>query len=142
MTADDGNGPSRGGRTSSAAAGTGEPTPWVETRAGGLFFVNAVLVAPELMALAPWVAGLGLRAAGLLEGPSRFIDPIPRVADYMLPRLGWILVIPAWTTIRNLRMSDLRAPARAGLVGMLVIHLVFLGYTGWRWLGGGSVTGV
>lgn len=116
--------------------------PWVETRAGGLFFVNAVLVAPELMALGPWLAGLGLRAAGLVEGPSRFIDPIPAVADYALPWLGWALVVPVWTTLRNLGMSEVRGTARTALVAMLGVHLLFLGYTVWRWLGGASVTGV
>lgn len=120
----------------------GREAPWIETRPGELFFLNAVLVAPELMALAPWLAGLLLRAAGLVEGPSRFIDPIPAVADHALPWLGWALVVPAWTTLRNLRMPDVRPAARFALRGMLGVHLAFLGYTAWRWLGGASVTGV
>lgn len=117
------------------------PEPWVETRAGGWFFVNAVLVAPELIVLVPLVARAALRAAGLVEGPSRFLDPIPAVADYMLPRLGWVLVVPIWTTVRNLRMEGVKRWARAALWAMLVLHLAFLGYTVERWLGAAGILG-
>jgi hypothetical protein len=33
------------------------PEPWIETREGGWFFVNALLVAPELVVLFPLAAG-------------------------------------------------------------------------------------
>lgn len=108
--------------------------PWVETRAGGWFFLNAVLVAPELTVLVPLVAGTLLRAAGVLEGPSRFIDPVPAVAAYMLPRIGWLLVVPIWTTIHNLRMEGVERRARLALSVMLALHLAFFGYTLGRWL--------
>lgn len=112
--------------------------PWVETRAGGLFFLNAVLVGPELVVLVPLILGGALRGLGLLEGPSRFIDPVPRVAAHVLPWVGWVLVVPLWTTVRNLRMRDVPPPARAALVVMILLHVGFLGYTVWRWLGGGG----
>lgn len=110
--------------------------PWVETRAGGLFFLNAVLVAPELVVLVPLVAGAVLRGLGVLQGPSRFIDPVPRVAAYVLPAVGWLLVVPIWSTWRNLRMEGVKPWARWALRGMLILHAGFLGYTVWRWAGG------
>lgn len=112
--------------------------PWVETPAGELFFVNAVLVAPELMVLLPLSAGALLRALGLLEGPARFIDPFPRVAAYVLPWVGWVLVVPLWTTWRNLKMEGVKPWARRALYAMLVLHTGFLAYTLWRWVGGGG----
>ncbi|MDX1567052.1 MAG: hypothetical protein R3223_04575 [Longimicrobiales bacterium] len=111
-------------------------TPWVETRAGGLFFINAVLVAPELIVLIPLILGAILRGLGLLEGPSRFIDTIPRVAAYVLPWVGWVLVVPLWTTLKNLRMDGVGPWAGRALRGMAGLHLVFLGYTVWRWIVG------
>lgn len=111
-------------------------TPWVETRAGGLFFVNAVLVAPELIVVAPLLAGAVLRGLGLLQGPSRFIDTIPQVAAYVLPWTGWVLVIPLWTTIRNLRMEGVGRWARWVLYGMAGLHVAFLAYTVRSWIVG------
>lgn len=121
-----------------AAKGAGEPRdmPWVETRAGGFFFVNAVLVAPEILVLIPWTVGATLRALGLLHGTSQFIDPIPEAAAYFLPWIGWGLVIPIWTTLKNLRM-DVKPWARRGLYVMLALHLSFLAYTVWSWIGPG-----
>lgn len=111
-------------------------TPWVETRAGGLFFVNAVLVAPELVVLVPLVMGAVLRGLGLLQGPSRFIDTIPQVAAYVLPWTGWILVVPLWTALRNLGMEGVGPWARRALYGMATLHVAFLAYTVWRWIVG------
>ena len=42
-----------------------EGAPWIETPQGGWFFVNALLVAPELVVLFPLVAGLPF---GLVPG--------------------------------------------------------------------------
>lgn len=133
----------RGSGPSSAAeepvgSDEGREVPWVETRAGGLFFVNAVLVGPELVVLVPLLAGAALRSLGLVDGPSRFLDPVPRVAAHVLPWVGWLLVVPVWTTVRNLRMRNVGLGARAALFAMLALHLGFLGYTVWRWLGGGG----
>jgi len=114
-----------------------EGTPWVETRPGGLFFVNAVLVAPELMVLLPWAVGTTLRGLGLLHGTSQFIDPVPEAAAYFLPWIGWGLVVPIWTTLKNLRM-DVKPWARTALWVFLVLHLSFLGYTVWSWIGRGG----
>jgi len=108
--------------------------PWVETPQGGWFFVNAVLVAPELVVLFPLLAGslVSLLAPG--RDPSPFLDTIPFVASKAIPLLGWLLVIPIWTTVRNLRMDGLRLP-RIALGFFLILHLCFLGYTVWSWVG-------
>ncbi|MGD2121819.1 MAG: hypothetical protein PVJ76_08740 [Gemmatimonadota bacterium] len=108
--------------------------PWIETRQGGWFFVNAVLVAPELVVLFPLTVGIILGFVAPDREPSPFIDTIPFVASKSLPILGWLLVIPIWTTIRNLRMEGLRLP-KVFLMIFLIIHLVFLGYTVWSWVG-------
>jgi len=108
--------------------------PWIETTQGGWFFVNALLVAPELVVLFPLLAG-GI-VSFMVPGrePSPFLDTIPFLASKALPYLGWFLVIPIWTTIRNLRMDGLRLP-RIVLGIFLVLHLSFLAYTASSWMG-------
>ena len=107
--------------------------PWIETRKGGWFFVNAVLVAPELVVLFPLLSGMIVSLMAPTREPSPFLDTIPFVASKAIPILGWLLVIPIWTTVRNLRMEDRILP-RAALVAFLVLHLGFLGYAVRSWL--------
>ena len=110
------------------------PEPWIETPRGGLFFVNALLVAPELVVLFP----LGLQLiVGLIadeRAASPFLDTIPFVASKAIPFLGWFLVVPIWTTIKKLRMESLLLP-RISLGVFLLLHLSFLGYTILSWMG-------
>jgi hypothetical protein len=108
--------------------------PWIETPQGGWFFVNALLVAPELTVLLPLAAGLFVSLLVPDRGPSPFLDTIPFVASKAIPFLGWLLVIPIWTTVRNLRMEGLMLP-RVVLGGFLLLHFSFLGYTVWSWVG-------
>lgn len=109
-------------------------TPWVETRAGGLFFVNAVLVAPVLMALYPWTLRALLRAAGILDRPSRILDPVPAVADHFIPVLGWLAIPAAWLVLKNLRIAQ-RPWARRALWAFLAVHAGTLVYTVTRFMG-------
>ncbi|MDT8339877.1 MAG: hypothetical protein RQ751_00055 [Longimicrobiales bacterium] len=102
--------------------------PWIETRAGGLFFVNALLVAPALSALYPWSLRWLLRASGLVEGPSRILDPVPAVADHFIPVLGWLALPAVWLVWRNLRLVGPGWPRRL-LLAFLVVHLGTLAYT-------------
>lgn len=118
-----------------SSSSAGADPPWIETREGGLFFVNALLVAPELVVLLPLGAGALLRAVGLLGGPSELLDTVPRMAGYVLPWVGWLLVIPVWTTGRNLGLAK-KGLVRALLAVFLMTHLSFLGYTILRWAGG------
>ena len=108
-------------------------TPWVETPEGGRFFVNAVLVAPELIVVFPLAVGLALRAMGLVQGPTVFLDVVPWVAGYAIPYVAWLLPIPIWTTMRNLKVASGRI--RALLFGFLALHSSFLGYAVLRWTG-------
>jgi len=117
-------------------AATGAPddaSPWVETREGGYFFVNALLFIPELVVLVP-LALKGLLFVLGWRGESVYVDTIPALAAYVLPWTGWLLVVPLWTTLRNLTM-ELPAPARGALLAMLAGHLGFLGWTVGHWLG-------
>lgn len=107
-------------------------TPWIETRAGGLFFVNVLLVTPAAVALLPLVLGGLLRAAGILEGPSRVFDTIPAMADYFVPRLGWLAAPAAWVAWKGLRLVDRPGP-RAALFVFLAVHLATVLYTLIRW---------
>lgn len=102
--------------------------PWIETPAGGLFFVNAVLAAPAVMALYPWSIRWILRTAGLLDRPSKVLDPVPAVADHVIPILGWLAIPAAWLVLKNLRSID-RVWARRALWVFLALHLGTLGYT-------------
>lgn len=108
--------------------------PWIETPQGGWFFVNAVLAAPELVVLFPLALGTVLTWVAPDRPLSPFLDTIPFVASKAIPFVGWLLVIPIWTTVRNLRMEGLRLP-RIVLGFFLVLHLSFLGYTVWSWVG-------
>jgi hypothetical protein len=120
-------------RGDEASERSGEASRWIETREGGLFFLNAVLVGPEIVVLIPLAVGavVGLLAPG--RAPSPFLDTIPFVASKSIPILGWLLVIPIWTTIRNLRMERLALP-RVALCVFLALHLSFLGYALWHWI--------
>ncbi|MBW3535207.1 MAG: hypothetical protein KY453_08345 [Gemmatimonadetes bacterium] len=108
-------------------------TPWVETPAGWLFFLNAVLVAPVAMVLFPLVVGWTLRALGILEGPSRLWDPVPAVAAHVGPWLGWLAAVPLALTLRNLTMVERRGP-RIALMAFLVAHLGVLCWTAVQWI--------
>ena len=116
------------------ADSTRGPEPWIETTQGGWFFVNAILVAPELVVLFPLLAGMVVSLLAPGREPSPFLDTIPFVASKAIPILGWLLVIPIWTTIRGLRIGGLLVP-RIVLGVFLVSHLAFLGYTVGSWMG-------
>lgn len=107
--------------------------PWVETPEGALFFVNAVLVAPELIVSFPFAVGMALRATGLVHGPTVFLDVVPWVAGYAIPYVAWLLPIPIWTTLRNLKAAS--GGIRVALLGFLALHASFLGYAVLRWTG-------
>ncbi len=107
--------------------------PWVETRAGGFFFVNAVLVAPILMALYPWTLRWLFRALGVLDRPSRVLDPVPAVAAHFAPFLGWLSIPAAWLVWKNLQEID-RPWARVALWVFLAAHAGMVVYTATRWL--------
>lgn len=113
---------------------SGTETPWVETGPGGLFFMNAVLAAPALMALYPWTIRWVLRTAGILNRPSKVLDPVPAVADHVIPILGWLAIPAAWLVVKNLRTVD-RTWARRGLWVFLALHSGTLVYTLFRVLG-------
>jgi hypothetical protein len=108
--------------------------PWIETPQGGWFFVNALLVAPEMVVLVPLAAGFLVSFIAPGREMSPFLDTIPFVASKAIPFLGWFLVIPIWTTIRNLRMDGLLLP-RIALGIFLALHLSCLGYTVRSWVG-------
>lgn len=95
--------------------------PFVETRAGGLFFLNAVLAGPALLVLWPAALRAGLHALGALHGPSTFLDPIPDFARQTGPYVAWASVLPLWCSLRNLR---LRVPpaARWTLRAFVALH--------------------
>jgi hypothetical protein len=122
-------------REAVAVGGDGSKTePWIETKQGGWFFVNAILVAPELVVLFPLLAGMVVSFLAPGREPSPFLDTIPFVASKAIPILGWLLVIPLWTTIRAIRIPGLLFP-RFALGVFLLMHLSFLGYTVGSWMG-------
>lgn len=111
----------------------GRDEPWIETARGGWFFVNALLVAPELVVLLPLTLQLVVGLLAPERNPSPFLDTIPFVASKSIPYLGWLLVIPIWTTARNLRIEPLLLP-RTALSLFLLLHLSFLAYTVLSWI--------
>lgn len=108
--------------------------PWIESRAGGLFFVNALLATPAAIVAVSLLTGWIFRLAGLIDGPSRVFDTIPIVAAYFLPRLGWLALPAAWVAWRGLRVTD-RPVARACTGVFLAVHLAVVVVTVSAWLG-------
>jgi hypothetical protein len=111
--------------------------PWIETGEGSLFFVNALLAAPGLMVLVPVSLRALLRVAGRLEGPSPVLDTIPTLAAYVVPVAGWLLLVPVWLVLRNLRLTR-RVSVRIALALFLAVHLGYLAYAAWWWITGQS----
>ena len=103
------------------------PSPFVETRAGGLFFLNAVLAGPSLLVLWPVLLRAALHAAGMARGPSSLLDPVPEFAAQVGPYVGWLSVLPLGTTLWNLRMP-VPAAARWALLGFGLVHLGVLAW--------------
>ena len=108
-------------RARPADADDGRPEPFVETRAGGMFFLNAVLAAPALLVLWPVTVRGVLRGTGALEGPSPLLDPVPAVAAQVAPYVAWLSVIPLVATVRTLRL-ELPTPARWTLRAFVLLH--------------------
>jgi hypothetical protein len=107
--------------------------PWVETRAGGVFFVNALLAAPMFVALYPWTVRWLLRAAGVLDRPSRILDPVPAVAAHFAPVVGWLALPALAFTLYGLRIVD-RRWARVLLGIFAAGHLWTIVYTLALWI--------
>lgn len=108
--------------------------PWVETRPGLVFFLNALLAGPIMIVAYPWMLRWSLRAAGVLDRPSRILDPVPAVAAYVAPVVGWLALPALLFAIYGLRIAD-RRWARILLAVFLVGHLATLLYTATRWIG-------
>ncbi len=114
-----------------------DPSPeelWIETKRGGLFFVNALLIFPHVMVVVPLLTRILVRARGGLQEEAVIVDTFPLLAEYLLPRMGWLLVIPIGLVVWNLRLEEARLP-RAGLLAFLALHLLALGWTVATWLG-------
>lgn len=107
--------------------------PWIESREGMLFFVNALFVIPEYCVLFPLGLRTLLRSLGLASGPSVFLDTLPTLATYFLPYVGWLLVVPIVLVFKTF---SAHSGWRRGVLSLfLVSHLGFLGYTLRLWLG-------
>lgn len=105
-------------------------TPWIETRSGGLFFVNALLASPMLLTLYPVTLRWILRTTGVLDRPSRVLDPVPAVAAHFLPVLGWLALPALALVIWTLRQTEPeRRWARRGLVLFALVQAGTFLYT-------------
>ncbi len=108
--------------------GAREKDPWIETRPGVVFFVNALLASPILLTLYPLTLRFLLRTAGILDRPSRVLDPVPAVAAHFLPVLGWLALPALALVVWNLRFVD-RVWARRALWLFALVHLGTLAFT-------------
>jgi hypothetical protein len=107
---------------------------WIETRRGGIFFINALLIFPQIMVMIPLVTRVFVRARGGFPGEEPIVDTFPLMAEHLLPRMGWLLVIPIALVVYNLTLEDAPWP-RIGLGFFLFLHLCFLGWTVGVWTG-------
>jgi TRAP-type uncharacterized transport system fused permease subunit len=109
-------------------------TRWIETRRGGLFFVNALLIFPYVMVLVPLATRTLVRARGGLPEASEILDTFPILAEHLLPRIGWMILVPLALVIKNLGIEEDPRP-RAALWGFLGLHLLFVAWTVGVWVG-------
>lgn len=116
--------------------------PWIETRRGGLFFINALFIFPHVMVLVPLLTRVFVRARGGMQEESTILDTFPLLAEHLLPWMGWLLILPIALVLLNLREEPAPIP-RAGLAAFLLLHLAGLGWTVATWLGltGGALPG-
>lgn len=98
--------------------------PWIETKEGGLFFVNALFVVPAFCVLVPLSVRTVLTLIGGPRGDSPILDTMPTLAALVLPYVGWLLVLPVATTLMNLHREK-GLPPRIALLLFLIIHLSF-----------------
>jgi len=108
--------------------------PWIETRRGGIFFLNALLIFPEVMVLFPLLTRVVVRAGGRLARAAPILDTFPTIAEYLLPRLGWILLLPIGLVVYNLSLERESLP-RLALALFLLVHLTFFAWTVAIWAG-------
>ena len=106
--------------------------PWIETKEGGLFFVNALFVVPAFCVMVPLSVRTLLTLVAGPRGESPFLDTIPMLANLVLPYVGWILILPVATTLMNLHREKRLLP-RVTLLLFLIIHLSFFAYTVYLW---------
>ncbi len=120
-----------------------DPTPgggggeerWIETKEGGLFFLNALLIFPWIMVLIPLLTRVFVRGVvGGLPRESVIVDTFPAMTEYLLPRAGWLLVIPVGLALHTLRVETRSLP-RVALGIFLALHLIALGWTVGVWTG-------
>lgn len=106
--------------------------PWSETHAGGLFFISALLASPVLMTLFPVTLRWALRTFAGFDRPSRVLDPVPAVAAYVAPVIGWLALPALLFTLHAARQVD-RLWARLLVWGFVIVHVGTLAYTISRW---------
>ena len=108
--------------------------PFIETRAGGWFFFNAVLAGPSILVLWPVLLRAVLHATGAVVGPSSLLDPVPEFAASVGPYVAWLSVLPLGSTLLNLRLP-LPTAARWALVGFAAVHVGVLAWWATRVFG-------
>ncbi len=125
-----------------AAPATPPDDRWIETREGGLFFVNALLIFPHIMVAVPLLTRMFVRWRGGLQGEAVIVDTFPLLAEHLLPRMGWLLVIPIALIVMNVRWETRTGP-RLALGLFFALHLAALGWTVATWFGltGGRLPG-
>jgi hypothetical protein len=116
--------------------------PWIETREGGLFFVNSLFLFPYFMVLVPLLTRIVVRATGGMPEESVIVDTFPLLAEYLLPRMGWLAVFPAWLAWKNLGIEHRTLP-RVALGFLLATHVVVILWAVGSWFGwhGGTLPG-
>jgi len=108
-------------------------TPFLETPAGGLFFVNLLLATPAMVVMVPLVLKGIASTLGLVRGPAPILDTIPIVVGHALPFIGWVFVLALLPIAKNLKMT---LPTWAGraLRFFAMIHVGVVGYSVLSWL--------
>ena len=76
-----------------------EREPFIETRAGGLFFLNAVLSGPAVLVLWPVLLRGFLGDFGAPGRVSTLLEPVPALAAAVGPYIAWLSVIPLVTVL-------------------------------------------
>jgi hypothetical protein len=100
-------------------------SPWIETHAGTRVFGLLLLAMPLILVGVPLIVRAFADLVAPDRDPSAFVDTIPAMAAWALPRIGWAAGIPVVVGLRTLQL-ELPRPARTAVRTVVAAYATIL----------------